>query len=124
MSEIICIIFEMFLTFLSSQGFSITVNWALAWLVPIRGEDPTTLSTFSMSGWRMKNSMAQSATALVLSSVEPTGSSSSTVKYPWSSFGRKLCGMSLAITKMPTHTMPKAANMRLECFMLVRTMRA
>ena len=72
----------------------------------------------------MKNSMALSATTLVRSRVEPTGSSSSTVKYPWSSLGRKLCGIILAITKMPTQTTPKAANMRFEYLRLVRTMRA
>ena len=76
----VCIIFAMSLTFLSSHGLSITVNCALAWLVPIRGDEPTTLSTFSMSGCRMKNSIALSETILVLSRVEPTGSSSSTVK--------------------------------------------
>ena len=57
-SDTVCIIFAMSRTFLSFQGLSITVNCALAWLVPILGDEPTTLRTFSMSSWRMKKSIA------------------------------------------------------------------
>lgn len=46
--------------------------------------------------------------------VADSGSSSSTVKYPWSSWGMKLWGTSRFISQMPTSTMPKAANIRRE----------
>ena len=58
--------------------------------------------------------MARLVTVRVRSIVAPSGSSSSTVKYPWSSCGMKLCGSRRFISHMPMSTMPKAANMRRE----------
>ena len=64
----------------SSHGLRITVSWLRAWLLPSRGDDPVTLSTYSTSGSPMRYSVARSVTRRVRSSVAPSGSSSSTVK--------------------------------------------
>lgn len=90
------------------------MSWLRAWLVPTRGLEPVTLSTYSTSGSAIGNSIARSVTSRVRSMVAPSGSSSSTVKYPWSSCGMKLSGTRRFMTQMPTRTMPKAANMRRE----------
>ena len=68
--------------------------------------------------------MARSVTSRVLSRVAPSGSSNSTVKYPWSSWGRKLWGTSWAMAQILTMPMPNAANERFEWLRKLRMMRA
>ena len=77
------------------HSFSMTVSWARFWLVPTRGLVPVTFCTYSTDGSFIRYFTARSVTARVRSSVVPSGISSSTVKYPWSSAGRKLVGVSL-----------------------------
>ena len=62
--------------------------------------------------------MARLVTMRVLSSVVPSGSSNSTVKYPWSSVGRKLVGMRRYNKKINTITIPNPAVTRLGFFIM------
>ena len=58
--------------------------------------------------------MARSVTRRVRSSVAPSGNSSSTVKYPWSSCGIKLWGTTLFSSHNATSVSPKSVSMRFE----------
>ena len=66
----------------------------------------------------MRKAMARLVTSRVRSKVVPSGISSSTVKYPWSSVGRKLVGINLYRTKMAISTMQKPMPTRRGCLMM------
>ena len=118
------IVLDIFVTFRSFHGFRITVKVLLDCAVPIRGLEPVTLRTYSTSCCRSRKSIARSVTSLVRSSVAPVGSSNSTVKYPWSSLGMKLCGTRRPSMNIPTIATPKTANIRLELCTAKRTILA
>ena len=92
------------------HGFRITVNSLRAWLLPTRGLLPTTLWTYSTAGFSIRYSTARSDTIRVRSSVAPSGNSNSTLKYPWSSTGKKLVGIRRFINKIATSITPNALN--------------
>ena len=96
----------------SSHGLRMTVSSARDCAVPTRGLLPVTFCTWATAGCCLIYSMARSVTLRVRSSVAPSGRASSTLKYPWSSSGRKLPGITRLRTKIKTMAIPNPATMR------------